>query len=175
MDGMTVLDVLSRWAHIGAAIVLIGGTVFTRFVLMPAAASLQESEHDALRERIMGRWRKFVMGGILVLIVTGFYNYIKVAIPAHKGDGLYHALMGTKILLAFGAFFLASVMAGRSPRFEHLRENASRWLGVLIFITAIIVAIGGFLKVAVKSRPAPASASVLQIEYPVVRYTAIAR
>ncbi len=175
MDGMTVLDVLSRWAHMGAAIVLIGGTVFTRFVLMPAAESLQESEHDALRERIMGRWRKFVMGGILLLLISGFYNYIKVAIPSHKGDGLYHGLMGTKILLALGVFFLASVMTGRSPKFEPMRANASRWLGVLILLTAIIVAIGGFLKVARKSRPAPASASTLQSEYPVVRYTAIAR
>ncbi len=175
MDGLTVVDVLSRWAHIGAAIVLIGGAVFTRFVLMPAAAGLQESEHDALRERIMGRWRKFVMAGILVLLVSGFYNYIKVAIPAHKGDGLYHGLMGTKILLAFGAFFLASVLAGRSPKFEHLRENSSRWLVVLILITATIVAIGGYLKVAVKPRPSSASASTLQSEYPLVRYTAITR
>ena len=122
-----------------------------------------------------GRWRKFVMGGILVLLVSGFYNYIKIAIPVHKGDGLYHGLMGTKILLAFGAFFLASILAGRSPKFEGLRENSSKWLGILILITAIIVAIGGFLKVAVKSRPASTSASTLQSEYPVVRYTAISR
>ncbi|MCA9076346.1 MAG: hypothetical protein KDA93_15060 [Planctomycetaceae bacterium] len=175
MDGMTLIDVFSRWAHIGAAIVLIGGSVFTRFVLMPAATGLQESEHDALRERIMGRWRKFVMGGILVLLVSGFYNYIMVAIPAHKGDGLYHGLMGTKILLGIGAFFLASVLAGRSPRFEGLREQSAKWLGILILISAIVVAIGGFLKVAVKSRPAPDSASTLQSEYPVVRYTAKAR
>lgn len=104
MNGLTVVDVLSRWAHIGATIVLIGGVVFTRFVLMPAAEGLQESEHNALRERIMGRWRKFVMAGILVLLVSGFYNYLKVARPAHKGDGLYHGLMGAKMLLAFAAF-----------------------------------------------------------------------
>lgn len=156
-----LVDVLARWFHVGAAVVLVGGSVFARFVLMPAAAGLQESEHVALRERIMGRWRKVVMGGILLLLVTGFYNYLAVTAPAHKGDGLYHGLMGVKILLAFGAFFLASVLSGRSPRFETVRENAAWWLGVLILLTGIVIAIGGYLKVASPPRPAAVSASAL--------------
>ena len=42
---MFVLDLLSRWTHVGAAIVLMGGAIFTRFVLMPAAAELPEEQH----------------------------------------------------------------------------------------------------------------------------------
>jgi len=162
MDGLTLIDVLSRWAHVGAAIVLVGGSVFTRFVLMPAAAGLQESEHIALRERIMGRWKKLVMAGILLLLLSGFYNYVKVGIPAHKGDGLYHGLMGLKMLLAFGAFFLASVLTGRSPQFDAIRADASKWLVVLLLLTGSVIAIGGFLKVVAKPRPAETSVSILQ-------------
>ncbi|MGD9855450.1 MAG: hypothetical protein AB7U20_10935 [Planctomycetaceae bacterium] len=163
MDGLSIVDVLSRWAHVGAAVVLVGGSVFTRFVLMPAAAGLQESEHVALRERVMGRWKKIVMAGILLLLASGFYNYLVVAAPSHKGDGLYHGLMGLKILLAFAAFFLASVLTGRSPKFDSLRANPARWIGVLILLTGAVIAIGGFLKVVSKPRIAVTSAPALHM------------
>jgi uncharacterized membrane protein len=148
MEPATLIDVLFRWTHVGTAIVLIGGSVFMRFVLMPAAVELPDSEHQALRQRIMQRWKKIVMIGILLLLVSGFFNYIVVAMPAHKGDILYHALMGTKILLAFGAFFLASALTGRSPALEKFRTDSKKWLLVLIALTAAVVAIAGFLKVA---------------------------
>jgi hypothetical protein len=152
---MFVLDLLARWAHVGAAIVLMGGAIFTRFVLMPAAAELPEEQHLALKERLRVRWSKFVMWGIMALLVSGFYNFA-MGIPAHKGQPLYHALVGTKMLLGFGAFFLASVLSGRSAKFAPLRANAGKWLGVLILLTAIISGIGGFLKVGVSPTPVTA-------------------
>jgi len=161
MGGLIWLDVLSRWAHVGAAVVLVGGSIFIRFVLMPAAAGLQESERQALRERIGGRWKKFVMAGIVLLLLSGFYNFFKLSIPSHRGDGFYHGVMGVKILLAFAAFFLASVLTGRSPRFDPIRANAAKWLGILILITATVVALGGVLKVASKPTTDTASASAL--------------
>src|SRR5690606_22052611 len=162
MDGMTWVAVLSRWVHVGAAVVLVGGSVFIRYVLMPAAAGLQESEHQALRERIGGRWKKFVMAGILLLLLSGFYNYLVVSLPAHRGDGFYHGVMGAKILLALGAFFLASVLTGRSPRFDSFRANPSKWLGVLILMTATVIALGGLLKVAASPAADAISAPALQ-------------
>ncbi len=149
---MFVLDLLARWAHVGAAIVLMGGAIFTRFVLMPAAAELPEEQHVALKERLRVRWSKFVMWGIMALLISGFYNFA-MGIPTHKGQPLYHALVGTKMLLGFGAFFLASVLSGRSAKFAPLRANAGKWLGVLILITAIVSGIGGFLKVGVPANP----------------------
>jgi hypothetical protein len=152
---MFVLDLLARWTHVGAAIVLMGGAFFTRFVLMPAAAELPEEQHLALKERLRVRWSKVVMWGILALLISGFYNFA-MGIPTHKGQPLYHALVGTKMLLGFGAFFLASVLSGRSAKFAPLRENAKKWLGVLIAITAIVSGIGGYLKVGVPTNPATA-------------------
>ncbi len=152
---MFVLDLLARWAHVGAAIVLMGGAIFTRFVLMPAAAELPEEQHVALKERLRVRWSKFVMWGIMALLISGFYNFA-MGIPTHKGQPLYHALVGTKMLLGFGAFFLASVLSGRSAKFAPLRANAGKWLGVLILITAIISGIGGYLKVGVAPTPVTA-------------------
>jgi uncharacterized membrane protein len=144
-----LIPILSRWIHVGTAIVVLGGSVFMRFVLMPAAAALPDAEHDALRQRVMGRWKKFVMIGIALFLISGFYNYIAVAIPQHKGDKLYHPLIGTKILLAFAVFFLASALTGRSAAFEGIRKNNKKWLLITIILAALVVAISGVLKIAV--------------------------
>lgn len=149
MEPSELVSVLSRWVHVGAAIVMLGGSVFMRFALMPAARSLPDAEHQALRERVMGAWRKFVAAGILLLLLSGFYNYLVISIPAHKGQGLYHGLMGVKIILALVVFFLASALTGRSKALEGIRQNAARWLGITILLAALVVAIAGYLKVAI--------------------------
>ena len=145
---MDVLSLLSRWTHIGTAIVLVGGTCFLRFVLAPAAAQLPDAEHQKLKELVMNTWKKFVHAGITLFLASGFYNYLVVQAPNHKGDKLYHALMGVKILLALGIFFFASALVGRSKSFEGMRNNAKLWQLIIILLAAIIVGISGYLKMA---------------------------
>ncbi len=146
MNDVSVLDVISRILHVGTAIVLVGGTVFMRFVLMQAAAPMPEAEHDLLRQRLLARWKRFVHGGIALFLLSGFYNYMQ-AIPKHKGDGLYHGLIGTKIILAFAVFFIASGLVGRSAAFEKMRQNRKKWLAVLVLLSAVIVSLSGIVKV----------------------------
>lgn len=155
MDSMFVLDVVSRILHISTAICLVGGSVFMAMVLIPSANTLESTVHQALNQQVVGRWKRFIHVGILLFLVTGFYNFIR-AIPLHKGDGLYHALIGTKILLALGLMFLASVLVGRSPKFQAMRDNRAFWLKIVILLALVIVCISGFAKV----RPSlPASES----------------
>ena len=151
MDDWLPLNVLSRWIHVGTVIVLVSGSVFLRFVLLPAASQLSEDQHNRLRDLVMNKWRKFVGIAIGLLLLSGFYNYIFVTAPLHKGDGhgLYHGLLGTKMILAFVLFFLISALTGRSKRFEAIRDNSTRWLSVAILLATIIVAISGYVKVAV--------------------------
>ena len=145
---MEFVDLVSRWIHVGAAIVLLGGSAFIRFVLIPSATeSLTDAEHEKLRERVIGRWKRFVMVGIALLLASGFYNYL----TSGKSGGLYHGLMGVKMLLAFGVFFLASALTGRSAGLAAIRNNARKWLTVLILIATIVVAIAGYLKVTVNA------------------------
>lgn len=142
-----ILDTASRIVHVGTAITLVGGSVFMAFALVPAASSkLTDEEHDRLREAVLGRWKKFVHIGIALFIISGFYNFARM-VPQHKGDGLYHALVGTKILLAFGVFFIASALVGKSKGLEKMRQNRARWLRVLVLLSTIIVCISGFVKV----------------------------
>lgn len=146
MDSLFLVDVIARIVHISTAIVLVGGSAFMIFVLIPSAQGLDGLQHDRLRDAMTGRWKRFIHLGILLFLVTGFYNFYR-QLPNHKGDGLYHALMGIKILLAFGLFFIASALVGRSKAFDGLRADRAKWLKVVVLLAVVIVSISGFVKV----------------------------
>lgn len=143
------VETLSRVLHVLAAILLMGGALFTWLALLPAARQLPMDEQEKLSAAIAKRWRMLVGLGIAILIFSGFYNYLTVAVPRHKGDSLYHALMGIKIVLAFVVFFIASALPGRGKwkPLVAIRRNYKCWLLVTISLATVIVAIAGFLKV----------------------------
>lgn len=143
---MWLIDVLSRIVHVGTAITLVGGSVFTVWVLLPSAKQLSDDAHTTLRTAVMGRWKYFVHVGIVLFLVSGLYNFVR-ALPDHDNDSLYHALMGTKILIALVVFFLAAALVGKSPKLEPIRQQRAKWLKVLVLLAAVIVAISGFVKV----------------------------
>ena len=81
----TILPLISRWIHILAAVTAVGGMLFMRFVLMPAASqALTDEQHVALRERVMARWGKIVGLSIGLLLITGFYNFVHTGVPKGK-------------------------------------------------------------------------------------------
>tara|TARA_R110002049_G_scaffold285698_4_gene467099 strand:+ start:271169 stop:271606 length:438 start_codon:yes stop_codon:yes gene_type:complete len=143
---MQWLDIVSRIVHIGTAITLVGGSAFILLILMPSTRELAEDASDKLSVAVMGRWKRFVHGGIALFLLSGLYNYVR-AIEKHKGDGLYHGLVGTKMLLALGIFFLAAALVGRSPALQGIRANRGKWLKVLLFLAAVVVCISGYVKV----------------------------
>ncbi|MEZ6132914.1 MAG: hypothetical protein R3C59_29950 [Planctomycetaceae bacterium] len=159
MDTSLILQVLSRWAHVGTAIVLVGGTAFFRFIVVPLLA---DNSAD-LVGRIRDRWKKVVHAGILLFLVSGIYNYVTM-IPRHKGDSLYHALLGIKMLLALYVFFLASVLVGRSAGTQKFRDQSRKWTSVMLLVAAIIVGISGFVKVRPSSAPAVDSPEISQTQ-----------
>ena len=157
---MEILDTVSRIVHVSTAITLVGGSVFMLLVLMPAAKELPDEPHSQLAEAIRTRWKRFVHLGILLFLVSGLYNYVR-ARPDHRGDGLYHALLGTKMLLAVGVFFLAAALVGRSKKLEPIRQARCKWLKVLVIVAALIVGISGFVKVrGVQTDEAPTTESI---------------
>ncbi|MFN9198833.1 MAG: hypothetical protein ACK5WR_12255 [Planctomycetaceae bacterium] len=162
------LFVASRVLHVTTAVVLVGGGFFLRYVLMPAASStLSDAEHDKLRGAVVGHWKKFVHGGIGVMLLSGLFNYFKVILEGtHKGDGLYHGLIGTKILLALGIFFIASALVGRSAGTAGIRQNARKWLTVNFLLALVIIAISGFLRMRGVPAPKGTAAAVTAVASP---------
>ena len=149
MTSELLLYSLTRILHVGTAIVVVGGTFFIRFVLFPAATqNLADDVHGRLRSAVIGTWKKIVHAGIGLFILTGGINYYRVVAEGkHKGDALYHALLGTKILLALAIFFIASALVGRAAAFDGMRRKAPQWLLVNLLLAAIVIALSGFLKV----------------------------
>ncbi len=159
---MDILPLIFRWLHIGPAIVLVGGTTFMLFVLLPAAKEISDEEHLKLRVAVLKRWKRFVHGGIALFLISGFYNYIAVQAPLHRGDGLYHALMGIKMLMAMGVFALAEIMVGRSKLADKLRQNAAKFLSINLTLAVAILMISGFLKTrAAPEKTTPATPAIV--------------
>lgn len=148
------IAIVSRWAHILAAITAVGGTIFMRMALVPAAVALPDEERKKLHEQVRSRWVKFVMAAILFLLASGLYNFVQ-----KNNQGLrpaYHMLFGIKFLLAFAIFFLASVLTGRSPAFAKMRANARFWLSLNMTLAIIVVCISGVLRaIPLKAAAAP--------------------
>ena len=161
MDITDIFAQISRWAHMLAAIVLVGGTLFMRFALVPA--ELATSGTEEFREAIRQRWAKWVAGAALFLLVSGFYNMYLKAI-GFKMSGLYLGLLGLKILLAFSAFWLAATLVGRSDRAKRFRQREMHWLNMLTVVVLAVVLMAGFMKMDSASWPKKVKAPVEAVE-----------
>ena len=157
---------LMRFLHIAAAIAAIGAPFFVRFALMPAAtAALDDENHQKLREAIGKRWRHFVYIFILIFIATGFYNFlVQTRLPPEAGEvtgrlitarwkdfspedkKTYHMLFGIKTLCAFGIFFLASALAGRSKTFAAIRQKARVYITLLLLLATLVLVCSTLLR-----------------------------
>lgn len=146
---LSVPVIVSRWFHLAAVIVAVGGTVFIRFVLHPSIKeALPDETGRPLRELLLRRWARAAHIAILFIILSGIYN-LTVQLPRHQpseGGLLYHLLLGPKLLLALVLFFIAIAITGQSRVFEGMRKRRPMWLTVNVAIAAVIVLISNVLK-----------------------------
>ncbi|HUY89521.1 MAG TPA: hypothetical protein VMV10_12370 [Pirellulales bacterium] len=161
------IAIVSRWAHILAAITAVGGTIFMRTALLPSVGVLPDEERKKLHNGVRSRWVKFVMAAILFLLVSGIYNIImkekQLKTVEDGAKSLYHMLFGVKFLLACVIFFLASVLSGRSPAFAKMRENARMWLTLNMILALIVVCISGVLRaIPLKEAAQPPKAAAVR-------------
>lgn len=141
------VPLLSRWLHVLGAIFLLGSAFYLRAVLMPAAKEiLDDDTHQKLRAGVMKQWRKYLHILILVLLVSGLYNFLAVTRFAHDGQPTYHMLFGIKFLLAIAVFGLATMLAGKKSVSLKLQQNAGLWLGITLALGVAIVLIAGYMK-----------------------------
>lgn len=146
MEDINYVLLASRWLHLAAAIVAVGGAAFMRFALIPAAgAALTEESHQKLRAALRVRWSRVVYICIAILLLTGFYNFVVLALPPKVNPIPYHPIFGLKFFAAMGVFFIASALVGRSPGLEKMRANRAQWLTRLLMLAGVIVLVSGLL------------------------------
>ncbi len=144
---MELIALVVRWLHILAATVTVGTPIFIRFVVLPALA--KDASYTREREAIAARWRMLIYVSMAVFLATGLWNYLGVARwrefdPAIQGR--YHMLLGIKLLLALGLFFVLSALAGRSAKLAFIRDNAKTWFTLALSLGIMIVALSGCLR-----------------------------
>jgi uncharacterized membrane protein len=94
------LNVIMRWLHITSVVVLIGGLLYARLVIVPVLRSLPQPEQDTLGDAVSARYRSLLYLAVLLLAGTGIYNMVM-----HLGRGpLYQSLLGIKLLLVLHVF-----------------------------------------------------------------------
>lgn len=126
-----VVGLISRAVHIASAMVLLGGVVFARHVLVGG--------HTDLVVRYAGMFRAAVAG----LLVSGLYNLLtKTNLP--KG---YHMIFGIKFLLALHVFAIA-VLLGNAGVAEAKR---TRWLTGVVISGTVIVLLSAYLRFLVNT------------------------
>src|SRR5712692_8903065 len=88
-----ILPMLTRWVHLSAIIVLVGGLCYARFVVGDLSP----------------RFRPLAYIAIGAILISGTYNLLsKPAYPAH-----YQAWFGIKVLLALHVFGVTIFYRGK--------------------------------------------------------------
>jgi len=108
-----ILTAIMRWVHISSVVTLIGGIVYARFVMIPAAAFLLPEARTALDETAAAHFRPAAFAAMTGLVLSGIFNYLSK--PGHSI--WYHGLFGVKMLLVLHVFSVAIlVTAPKNPR-----------------------------------------------------------
>jgi len=146
MENVDYTVLVSRWIHIVGAVITIGGSMFMMFALLPGMkATLDETTRNELREAVRKRWSMYVHIGITLLLITGGINFFKISLATDMSPMPYHAIFGVKFLAALSLFFVGTAMMGKSPAFEKIRQNPSKWLRYMIGVGSLVILLSGVL------------------------------
>ncbi len=142
--------VVSRWLHLVAAIVGLGGMWFLRGVLLPFGSL--ETNLPQVGRAVLRRWAVTLHACLLVLVVSGIYNSI-TQLQHHRGQPTYLSIWIAKVILALVLFFLAAAVTGSNPLLERLRRQRKQWLTLCLLLGGVIVLLSNMLKLTPPNLP----------------------
>ena len=139
-----MFNAIVHWLHLTAAIAAVGGIIFIRFVLHPAAQALEDDARAGFEREVRKKFSMIVMLSILVLVFTGLINIMRVfadGAPAGYGGPLV-----LKILLALAMFMLTFAILVPSEAFAKIHANRPFWIMVNIIIGLTVVLLSAYLR-----------------------------
>jgi hypothetical protein len=117
--------------HVLCAVTLIGGAVASRFAVIPGIRLLETGTRTKVDNAIAAARRPAVLGAILGLLITGFYNLMHRPVQTKQ----FHILFGIKMLLTLHVFAVSYL----TTRPDNARR--SRQLTGIVISGALIVII----------------------------------
>lgn len=136
-DASWIYVIVLRWAHVVCAGLLIGGTFFVAFLLPPQSDTAELSATDSLYLRSRRGYKRVVHTCILLLLISGIYNFYGNRGLYDLNPPLMHSLFGIHLLLGLIVFAILLVVLAR--RTWVVREWT--WLRVavvVLFLTALV-------------------------------------
>jgi uncharacterized membrane protein len=133
-----VMGVLMRWLHIISAVTLLGGMIYARYVMAPAATVLPESERQKFAVAARERMRPLVLVPVFTLVISGVYNLAgKSNIPPN-----YFLWFGLKMLLALHVIAVSFLLVRASLS----QERSNRLLTGVVYSGMAVALVSAYLR-----------------------------
>lgn len=145
MDGPYWISILSRVVHTTCGATILGGLIYLRFVLAPAAAESDDPSQIAYAGK-RRTWALCVALCSALLLASGVYNLLLFTDKYQNLPKLYHPLFGVKFLLSLGVMFIAAIVAGKTKLAEKVRGNMTKWLSLAIVLALSVFVLGAILR-----------------------------
>ncbi|MDE1769364.1 MAG: CopD family protein [Thaumarchaeota archaeon] len=99
---MSIVNALIMWAHLIAASIWVGGSIFIGIVLAPLLKTISDSieERLSIMIRVGRKFNKIGVPSLIILIVTGIYNSVGFIVnPSLILSTSYGVVLLVKIIL----------------------------------------------------------------------------
>lgn len=133
---MTTIDVFFRFLHILGAIVGLGGIV-AALVVLP---NLRDAATRNFIARQIGKW---IGIALTVCVIAGGYNLVH-DLHLHTAPAYLNTLW-VKVILGLIVFVLALLVFHPAKAFAAFRAKQMMWLGILVVLGMVVVALGAEL------------------------------
>jgi uncharacterized membrane protein len=144
MDGSAVIAILFRWLHVVAAALAIGGVFFVRVILPVGLRTLDETSRTQVMLACRRVFKMVIHTCILLLLVSGIYNSIRLFPQYRVNPPLLHGLWGGHILLGLCVFGISLwLLSGKQPP-----ASAPGFMTLNLVLLLILVAVASSLKTA---------------------------
>ena len=131
--------------HLLAAMVVVGGVIFLRALLIPATRRLEAPAGDVLLQRVHRRFRILLWVAMPVLFASGVFNMLDKAFKGIQALS-YIGTLGVKIMLALLVFSILLLLTLPVRSFAHFQAQRDRWLVLSIILAVLVVGLAGYLR-----------------------------
>lgn len=138
----TALVILFRWLHIVPAAVAIGGVLFMRVILPAGLSGVEEGTAKQVMLRCRRVFKMVIHTCILLLLISGTYNTIRLWPGYNLRPGLLHGLWGMHVILGLVVFGIAVWLTVG----EGLRAGHRKWLMVNLVLIVIVAMMASVVK-----------------------------
>ena len=147
MEGGNAVAAIAVILHALSAVVWVGGMFFAHQALRPAAVALEPGPRLMLWARVLGRFFAWVIGAVVLLLVSGFAMVFDV-FGGFGGVGLYIRLMmvfGIVMMLLFFHLYFAPWRRFQAAVGRQDWAEGGRQLGQIRTIVTVNLVLGLFV------------------------------